>query len=53
MDDGSLKSKESKGTLLNTQGFIKKEVEFLIELLKQKIKLQKDGFKIYISGHSF
>lgn len=59
MDDGSLKSKESKGTILNTQGFTKTEVEFLIELLKTKFNLeakirsQKDGYQIYISGHSY
>lgn len=59
MDDGSIKSKESKGTILNTQGFTKTEVEFLIELLKikfnleAKIRSQKDGYQIYISGHSY
>jgi hypothetical protein len=59
MDDGSIKSKQSKGTILNTQGFTKAEVEFLIELLKTKfnleakIRLQKDGYQIYISGHSY
>ena len=48
MDDGSIKSKQSKGVILNTQGFTETEV-----LLLCKIRKQKDGNQIYISGHSY
>ena len=59
MDDGSIKSKESKGLILNTQGFADECVLRLIEVLQLKFGLQcwkrrqKDGDQIYISGHSF
>lgn len=59
MDDGSIKSKESKGILLNTQGFSESCVQRLIQVLQGKFDLQcqkreqKDGFQIYISGQSF
>lgn len=58
MDDGSIKSKESKGLILNTQGFVVKDIEKLICLLRKKFSLeckirnQKDGHQIYISGKS-
>jgi len=58
MDDGFMKSKTSKGTLLNTQGFSKIEVEYLVKLLNEKFNLntkirkQKVGFQIYILGES-
>jgi hypothetical protein len=59
MDDGSMKSAQSKGALFNTQGFSKGEVERLIEVLKSQFDLlasprqQSDGWQIYISGTSF
>lgn len=59
MDDGSIKSKHSKGVILNTQGFNKREVMALAELLESKFQLlaserrQKDGYQIYISGRSY
>ena len=59
MDDGSIKSSESKGVLLNTQGFAKTEVEQLCEILEKNLSLeakprkQKEGLQIYISGNSY
>lgn len=59
MDDGSIKSKESKGIIFNTQGYKRNEVEILINVLitkfdlKAKIRRQKDGYQIYISGESY
>lgn len=59
MDDGSLKSNQSKGVVLNTQGFEQSGVMRLIEALKQqfqleaKLRKQTDGFQIYVSGVSF
>jgi len=59
MDDGSLKSKQSKGVILNTQGFSFQEVSTLCLVLSDKFQLkcwprkQKEGYQIYISGHSY
>lgn len=59
MDDGSMKSNQSKGVILNTQGFSRQEVKMLIDLLKEKFDLeaserkQKEGYQIYISGKSY
>lgn len=59
MDDGSIKSKQSKGVIFNTQGFSFKEVEQLCSLLVDSFELQaslrsqKEGQQIYISGHSY
>lgn len=59
MDDGSIKSKESKGVILNTQGFTIDEVKKLALILNEKFDLdawkrkQKDGCQIYISGYSY
>lgn len=59
MDDGSIKSKESKGIILNTEGFKKSEVERLIRVLGSKFSLeaslrkQRDGYQIYVSGRSY
>lgn len=59
MDDGSIKNKQSKGIILNTQGFTKDEVNLLINILINKFNLiaklrkQKEGFQIYISGKSY
>ena len=59
MDDGSIKSSQSKGIILNTQGFDRREVGMLVDMLNIQFNLsakerrQKDGFQIYISGNSF
>jgi hypothetical protein len=59
MDDGSIKSKQSKGVLFNTQGFIYKDITLLSEILNKKFDLitflrkQKEGYQIYVSGHSY
>ena len=58
-DDGSIKSKQSKAILLNTQGYTLKEVIFLCKVLRDKFLLdswprrQKEGWQIYISGKSY
>ena len=58
MSDGSVKSKESRGRILNTQSFSRPDIERLIEVLRGKfslnsnIRTQKDGLQIYISGKS-
>lgn len=58
MDDGSIKSHESKGRILNTHTFSQSEVERLCDVLSKKFLLnawprfQKDGIQIYISGKS-
>lgn len=59
MDDGSIKSKESKGIIFNTQGYEKRDVSILIKMLNRqfgleaKLRKQKDGYQIYISGESY
>lgn len=59
MDDGSLKSLQSKGVFLNTQGFTVAEIKTLSRVLKKKFSLDawkskdKTGFRIYISGKSY
>lgn len=59
MDDGSIKSKQSKGVFFNTQGFSFKEVKLLANILNKKYELktslrkQKKGYQIYISGYSY
>jgi len=59
MDDGSIKSKQSKAVIFNTQGFNRSDVERLVEVLQQLFSLQasvrnqKDGYQIYISGNSY
>tara|TARA_Y100000310_G_C20566364_1_gene755699 strand:+ start:366 stop:1013 length:648 start_codon:yes stop_codon:yes gene_type:complete len=58
MDDGSVKSHESKGRILNTHSFTQNEVEHLCSILQEKFELmahprqQTDGVQIYISGKS-
>lgn len=58
MSDGSIKSKECKGRILNTHSFSKSDIERLIQVLKDKfnlnssIRTQKDGLQIYISAKS-
>jgi hypothetical protein len=59
MDDGSMKSKQSKGVFFNTQCFTFKEVTLLSNILNKKYKLkttlrrQKVGYQIYVSGYSY
>ncbi len=59
MDDGSMKSSESKGVIINTQAFDLRDVERLIVALKDRfglhatIRSQSDGYQIYISGKSY
>lgn len=59
MDDGSMKSSQSKGILFNTHSFELGDVERLIYCLQTQFGLQanlcrqKDGNQIYISGASF
>jgi LAGLIDADG DNA endonuclease family len=59
MDDGSLKSKASKGVVFNTQGFARRDVDRLVDVLRARFGLeasrrkQRDGDQIYVSGRSF
>ena len=59
MDDGSVKSKESKGVIFNTQGFARKDVSILIKMLNKYFGLkaserrQNKGYQIYVSGESY
>lgn len=59
MDDGSIKSKQSKALVLNTQCFELREVEHLCRVLKDKFlldakpRVQRDGYQIFISGRSY
>lgn len=54
MDDGSIKSHQTKGRILNTQGFTKQDVSRLIECLAKKFSIQsqprrqKEGWQIFI-----
>lgn len=58
MDDGSVKSKNHKARIINTQGFEKEEVQRLIKILDDKFNLkckprkQKEGFQIMILSES-
>ena len=58
MDDGSIKSKNHKARIINTQGFEKKEVLRLMSALKSKfgiqskLRKQKDGYQIMILSES-
>lgn len=58
MGDGSIKSKECKGRILNTQSFTRTDIERLMNILENKfnlrvsIRTQKDGLQIYISAKS-
>ena len=59
MDDGSVKSRESKGVIFNTHCFKRNEVQQLTEVLRAQFQLeasereQKDGIQIYVSGKSY
>ncbi len=58
MDDGSVKSSQSKGVIFNTQAFTQGEVKLLCRVLEGNFALdakprkQKEGYQIYISGGS-
>jgi hypothetical protein len=59
MDDGSTKSKQSKGVIFNTHGFKRSDIDRLIKVLSGRFELkcsarrQNDGHQIYVSGESF
>ena len=59
MDDGSIKSHQTRGLIINTQGFSRKEVERLVKVLREKYGLkckerrQREGYQIYISAESY
>lgn len=59
MDDGSMKSRQSKAVIFNTQGFEPADVERLVDVLashfdlEAKVRRQKDGNQIFVSGKSF
>lgn len=58
MDDGSIKSMQSKAVVLNTQGFSKEEVSRLAQALRERFALeaylrrQKERYQVAISGKS-
>ena len=58
MGDGSVKSKETNGRIINTHAFTEAEINKTCLLLKEKFSLQtsirrqKDGLQIYISAKS-
>ena len=59
MDDGRIKSKQSKGVLISTHAFTQREVDLLCTALRENFGLeaaprsQSDGIQIYISGRSY
>lgn len=59
MDDGSLKSSQSKGVILNTHCFDHQDLERLSGCLSDRFGLQvaprrqPGGVQLYVSGHSF
>lgn len=58
MDDGSVKSRESKGVIFNTQCYTRDGIARLIATLRKfniecSERTQKEGLQIYISGNSF
>ena len=58
MDDGSMKSSESKGVLFNTHAYQPDEINRLIRVLSKfgldaTPRRQADGVQIYVSGRSF
>lgn len=59
MDDGSIKSKQSKGVIFNTQGYPRQDVLKLVKALESRFRLeakpryQKEGYQIYVSGKSY
>ena len=59
MDDGSIKSHQTLGLILNTQSFSRKDVERLVKVLRErygiscKERKQREGYQIYISSDSY
>jgi len=59
MDDGSVKSSQSKGVIFNTHCFSQQDVERLARCLSDRFGLQvtprrqSDGVQLYVSGHSY
>ena len=59
MDDGSIKSKQSKGVIFNTHCYTQSEIKLLVSALQEryglrvKLRKQKEGYQIYISGKSY
>ena len=59
MDDGSVKSSQSKGVILNTNCFERQDVERLAHSLSDlfglqvKPRRQPEGVQLYVSGRSF
>ncbi len=59
MDDGSIKSYQSKGVIFNTQGFDQSDVARLVKVLREKFGLeakprrQREGQQIYLSGYFY
>ena len=59
MDDGSMKSSQSKAVIFNTQGYELSDVERLAGVLVShfqlaaKLRRQSDGWQIFVSGRSF
>lgn len=58
MDDGSMKSSQSEGVILNTQSYSISDIHRLVDVLQEEFGLQakprrqQEGFQIYISGKS-
>jgi recombination protein RecA len=58
MDDGSVKSKNHKAKIINTQCFSRTEVLLLIKTLREKFEInsklrkQREGYQIYIFSES-
>lgn len=59
MDDGSMKSKDSKGVNLNLYNFSNSELDFLCIILKEKFSIDcwrtkdRSSSRIYVSGKSY
>jgi len=58
MDDGSRKSSQCRGLLLNTQSFTQAEVQLLQSVIQRDVGVettvrhQRDGLQIYVPSHS-
>ncbi len=59
MDDGSVKSSQSKGVFLNTQSFSVQDIDRLCDVLKTKFHIDawkrpdSGSYRIYVSGKSY
>lgn len=57
MDDGSVKSNQTDGRILNTQGYTRQEVDRLIQVVNDRYQLsttprrQREGWQIFIPAH--